>query len=460
MVYCMQCGKELNDDAVFCTECGNRLAPIDSPEPVQIQASAAASDTVMPQPAYMQTDEPMKAAHMEMPEPACDPVMSESAQPSLTNEAQPFAFAPMAPPPMASHTEAPPVPHNPLPYRGVFPEAEPMEPASSKANARNRKAIASMHSSGPRVYTFLNTWLGLILIFVLLGATAILGVVTPMFFEYTNLMNVLKQCGIYALIAMAVVLSTRARGIDLSIGPMMGMSAAIIAQTMLMGSPLLNGVLLAAAAALVLGLINGFAAAYLKVPAVIVTLVSGIVVGGVNMALTQGQMLAVMFSGTVQVYGSESPIGILVLLGAVFVIAYLYNLLSRTGRPMFNREKEHALISYIFAYVASAEIAAAAGFVLLVRLQTAMPTLGTGYEAYIVFVFASLMASRAFDNRFIPVLIALVPAVIWGVLTNIFGLWGVIAYYQPVVYGGLALVFLLAAFVCRYEKPLAEFIKK
>jgi hypothetical protein len=167
----------------------------------------------------------------------------------------------------------------------------------------------------------------------------------------------------------------------------------------------------------------------------------------------------VEFSERVRAYGSESPIGLLILLGAVFVFAFLYNLLSKTGRPLHDREKEHALISYIFAYVASAEIAAAAGFAVLVRLQTATPALGMGYEAFIVFVFALLMASKALDNRFVPALIALVPAVIWGALTNIFALWGVIAYYQPVVYGGLALICLLVAFICRYDKRLPEYIK-
>lgn len=455
MVYCMQCGKEMNDDALFCTECGNRL---ESPEPAHIEARGPACD---PQIMDASAAQPVELpTHIEPPEPTCDPVMSQSADLSLNGEAQTSMFASMAPPMAAQYEAAQPAPYPPLPYRGVFPEAEPIEPESSKAYDKNRKAISSMYSSGPRVHTFVNTGVGLILIFVLLSATAILGVVTPMFFDYMNMMNVLKQCSTYALIAMAVVLSMRAKGIDLSIGPMMGMSAAIIAQTMLLGSPLLNGVLLAAAAALVLGLINGFAAAFLKVPAVIVTLVSGIVVSGISMALTQGQMLAVIFSDRVQAYGGESPIGILALLGAVFVFAFLYNLLSRTGRPLFDRDKERTLISYIFAYVASAAIAAAAGFALLVRLQTATLTLGMGYEVYIVFVFALLTASKALDNRFVPALIALVPAVIWGALTNIFALWGVITYYQPVVYGGLALIALMAAFVCRYEKPLAEFIKK
>jgi ribose/xylose/arabinose/galactoside ABC-type transport system permease subunit/uncharacterized Zn finger protein (UPF0148 family) len=454
----MHCGKELNDGTVFCTDCGNRISPLEPPEAAQIDAPEPTCDPVMSQCTDMSLTE---AAHIDAPEPTCDPVMSQCAGMSLTNEAQPIMSAPAAASPMAVQSEtAQPSPNYSMPYRGVFPEAEPIEPALSKAYLKNRKAVSSMYSESTRVNTFLNTGLGFILIFVLLGTTAILGAATPMFFDYMNLMNVIKQCGIYALVAMAVVLSMRAKGIDLSIGPMMGMSAAIISQSMLMGSPLLNGLLLVAAAALILGLINGFAASFLKAPAVILTLVSGIVVGGVSLALTQGQILAVAFSGRVQAYAGESPIGVLVLLGAVFVFTYLYNLLSRTGRPMYERGKERMLISYIFAYVASAEIAAAAGFVLLVRLQTAMPALGMGYEAYIVFVFALLMASRALDNRFVPALIALIPAVIWGVLTNIFALWGVITYYQPVVYGGLALICLAVAFICRYEKPMEEHAEK
>jgi len=187
------------------------------------------------------------------------------------------------------------------------------------------------------------------------------------------------------------------------------------------------------------------------VPGVIVTLASGIAVGGVSMALSQGQMLAVTLPPKVSAY-AENPMGLLILLAVVFVFVYLYNLISNTGRGLFGREKDRVVISHVFSYVVSAQIAAAAGFVLLVRLQTAMPTLGSGYETYIVFVFAILMMSKGLDNRFVPVLIALVPAMIWGVLTNIFALWGVIAYYQPIIYGGLALISLVFAFICRYEK--------
>ncbi len=422
MLYCMHCGNELSDGTVFCTKCGNKLTPIE-------QVEFAGAETI---------------------QSSCDPVKADKK--TLTGGLHAMMPSSSPLPTDDRFEEAQSAAPDPMPYCGVFPEAEPVEPPSSKVYERNRKAVSLMYSGSPRIYTFQNTGLGLILIFVLLGVTAILGVVTPMFFNAANLMNVVKQCGVYALVAMAVVLSMRARGIDLSIGPMMGMSAAIIAQTMLMGSPLINGVLLAAAAAMVLGLVNGFVVSFLKAPAVITTLVSGVVVGGVSIALTQGQMRAVTFSERVQAYASESPVGVLALLGTAFVFALFYNILSRTGLSLFDRKNERPFISYIFAYVVSAEIAAAAGFVLLVRLQTVTPALGMGYEAFIVFVFALLTASRAFDNRFVPALIALVPAMIWGALTNIFALWGVVTFYQPVVYGALALVCLAVAFICQYEK--------
>ncbi len=427
MVYCMQCGKELNDEAEFCTECGKSLAQ-------QIKQTPA------------QTDAPELIADSGPPD---ETTQDETA---MNGEIQPM-LSTLAAPPVDTYFDAvQSAPVDSMPYQGVFPEAEPAAPPSYKTYAANRRAMSSMYSSAPRANTFVNTWIGLIFIFVLLSVTGMLGVVTPMFFDYANLTNVINQCSIFALIAMAVVLTMRSRGIDLSIGPCIGMSAVIIAQTMLMGSYLINGVLLAGAAALVLGLVNGFASVFLKVPGIIVTLVSGIAAGGVCMALSQGQMLAVTFSERVNAYGSESPMGLLILLGAVFVLVFLYNLISSTGRPLFGREKDRVVISHVFSYVVSAQIAAAAGFVLLVRLQTAMPTLGSGYETYIVFVFAILMMSKGLDNRFVPVLIALVPAMIWGVLTNIFALWGVIAYYQPIIYGGLALISLVFAFICRYEK--------
>jgi ribose/xylose/arabinose/galactoside ABC-type transport system permease subunit len=338
----------------------------------------------------------------------------------------------------------------PLPYRGVFPEAEPIEMPSHKIKSKKKAPLHTGESIHPS--TFLNTGMGLILVLLLLCTAAFLSVITPLFFDYDNLMSAIKQCALFSLLAIAATLSTRAGGLDLSIGPCIAMSAVIIAQTMLMGGSAVSGALLAASAALVLGLINGFAVVFFKTPALIVTLASGLVVSGVSTAFTQGQMLSVQFSERIQYFASTSIIGILALLGAVFLFGFLYHLLTKIGRPLAKREQPRPMVSYMFAYLASAEIAAAVGFILLVRFQSTTSAVDLQYTAFIVFVFALLTASRVLDNRFAPVLFALVPGIIWGLISNVFRLWGVITFYQPIVYSVLALICLMVALLSRFER--------
>ena len=212
------------------------------------------------------------------------------------------------------------------------------------------------------------------------------------------------------------------------------------------------GVMLALSAGLIIGLINGLAATYLKIPAAIITLVTGIVVNGINAALLQGQTIPVVFPEILRLNSESIPVSLLIILGAVFLFAFVYIIFSKLGTPLHKRDNKAPAISFMFAYIASALAAVLAGFAMLSRMQTAMMNLGTGYEAYLLFVFALLMGSRGLDNRFAPVLYALIPAFIWSVLSNVMALWNVIVFYQPIVYGGLALVSLAVAYVCRIER--------
>ena len=425
MKYCTHCGKDSDDDALFCTVCGQRLMETPQPEATAYAEAVTSFSDI----------------------PASDPLTDS---PPMT--ASQFTNAqPMAPAFQGASQAAPP-----LPYRGVFPEAEPVdEPVYTTKNKKNTRPQIG---ETIRPHTFVNTGMGLILALLLVCSAVFLSVITPQFFAYNNLMNAVKQCALFSLIAIAATLTTRAQGLDLSIGPCMAMSSVVIAQTMLLGGSAVSGVLLAASAALLLGLINGFAVVFFKTPAFIVTLASGLVVGGVSTALTQGQMLSAQFTGRIEYFGSTSIVGILALLGTVFILGFLYHLLTRIGKPLAERDSTHTTVSYMFAYLASAEIAAAAGFVLLVRFQTATSAADLQYTAFIIFVFALLTSSRVLDNKFAPVLFALVPGIVWGLISNVFHLWGVYSFYQPVAYSALALICLMIALLSRHrsKKNIAE----
>ncbi len=405
MKYCTQCGKEMNDDTLYCTGCGHKLPGVSEPQNAFFgQAAAVFSD--VPENGSS-TGSPLQDSAAYIPSPSIPSYEAAS-----------------------------------LPYRGVFPEAEPEEEKKTAKPVHPHK-----HAS-----TFKNTGLGLILCFVLLCAAVFIGVITPRFFDDVNIMNMIKQCGLFALIAIAAVLTSRAGGIDLSIVPCISLSGIIIARTMLTGGSVMSGVLLSASAALLLGLINGFATVMFKKSALIVTFASGMAVSGINLALTQGQLFGAAFSGRTVYFADTSVIGIIALLGAAFVLAFVFHLLTKTGRPFSEREEKTAPVSYMFAYLASAEIAAAVGFVLLVRTRSAVSSLDIGAFAFVIFVYALLTSSRLFDNRVMPMLVALTAGIIWGIVSSVFTLWGVYSYYQPIVYSSLALICLLVSFISRYER--------
>lgn len=435
MIYCTYCGREMNDDAFFCTGCGHRLESSQPDSSFSEQTAATFTDT-----------------------PIANPPADEASQASASfTNTQPMASAFYGTTPAAApmpyrgvFPEAEPA-ATPLPYRGVFPEAEPTDEPITEIKEKKEKR---RHREKTYTPTFLNTGMGLVLVLVLLCTAVFLCVITPFFFVDVNLINVIKQCALFSVIAVAVVLTARTGGPDLSIGPCIAMSAVIIAQTMLAGGSAISGVLLAASAALVLGLINGFAVVFFRTQALIITLASGLVVSGITTALTQGNIISAQFSGNIDYFASTSIIGILTLLGAALLLGFLYHFFTRAGKPFEEREPKIFPLSYVFAYLASAETAAAAGFVLLVRFQTAAATADLSYTAFVIFVFALLTASRALDNRFAPVLFALVPGIIWGLMSSVFNLWGVYSYYQPIVYSAITLLCLMVAKLSRRQRKL------
>jgi ribose/xylose/arabinose/galactoside ABC-type transport system permease subunit len=109
----------------------------------------------------------------------------------------------------------------------------------------------------------------------------------------------------------------------------------------------------------------------------------------------------------------------------------------------------------IAAYMASAIIAAVVGFYYNIRISVATPTTGSGLEAFILFAFACVISSRALDNRFAPVVYALLPALSWAVMRNALILNRVVIPTQNIFDWILVAIALLIAFFSRYEKNRA-----
>lgn len=133
-------------------------------------------------------------------------------------------------------------------------------------------------------------------IVALLVLIAIVSFINPDFFSIDNILNILRQTSVNAIIAVGMTFVILIAGIDLSVGSVLALTGAIAAS--LVGSK--YPILLVIPAVLVLGtLLGGISGAIVakgKVQAFIATLVTMTLLRGVTMVYTDGRPISTGFS--------------------------------------------------------------------------------------------------------------------------------------------------------------------
>src|ERR1700675_1440683 len=115
----------------------------------------------------------------------------------------------------------------------------------------------------------------------------VFSVLTQSFYQPANLLDILLQSSINTMIAVGMTLGVMTRGIDLSVGSVVGLSS-MIAASFLTGN-LVLGTLAGMLVGVVCGLVNGLLIAKLKLPDFIVTLGMLSIYRGLALIYTDGK---------------------------------------------------------------------------------------------------------------------------------------------------------------------------
>src|SRR4249920_1998992 len=115
----------------------------------------------------------------------------------------------------------------------------------------------------------------------------VFSVLTSSFYQPANILDILLQSSINAMIAVGMTLVVMTRGIDLSVGSVVGLSS-MIAAGLLQGN-LLLGIVVGMLVGVACGLVNGFLIAKLKLPDFIVTLGMLSIYRGAALIYTDGK---------------------------------------------------------------------------------------------------------------------------------------------------------------------------
>ena len=270
-----------------------------------------------------------------------------------------------------------------------------------------------------------------------LGAVAVIlaaaWIFVPRFGTESNLINLLRQAFLLALVATGVSLSMLVAGLDLSIGAVAALSSCLAATVIVQGQVTL-GILVGLAVGALGGLLNGLMIAKLKLPFFIMTFSMMFIIRGLALTYTQGTSIH-GFPGRFTWLGKSfvGPVPMPVVLGAV-VLALLYLVLTKTtfGRITYavGANAEAARFSGLSAdrniiqvYALSGVLASLSGLIYIARLNAADADLGMMWplEGIAVAVIGGIAFSGGEGNILGLILGGIVMAVV-GNCVNLLGL--------------------------------------
>lgn len=224
---------------------------------------------------------------------------------------------------------------------------------------------------------------------VLLLMVAASAIASPNFFTLKNILNVLRQSAPTIILAFGAMFLMISGNMDLSVGA--GMTASGIGALVVYTSTgnLLVGLLAGILIGVAFSVISGLVVAYLLVPSFIVTLAMDLIIRGLVMVYTGGQTITKTgnFSCIGQGYLWIFPIPVIIIV--VFTAVSSFVLRKTTmGRRFYaiggNSEASKAAginvkKTVVISYIVSGTLTAAAGIILISRINSGAPTAGEGY---------------------------------------------------------------------------------
>lgn len=272
--------------------------------------------------------------------------------------------------------------------------------------------------------------------------------------EPNNILNLLRQTSINALIAFGMTFIILTGGIDLSVGSILALSSALMAGMMVSGLDPILAILVGVLLGTLMGVINGILVSKGKMAPFIVTLATMTIFRGLTLVYTDGKPItgigdSELFQMLGRGYFLGLPVPAVVMIIAFFILWFLLHKTS-FGRKTYaigGNEKASRISGIkvdrvkVAIYGLAGTMAAIAGAILTSRLNSAQPTAGQSYEmdaiAAVVLGGTSLSGGK---GRLFGTLVGVL---IIGTLNNGMNLLGVSSFYQQVVKGAVILVAVL-----------------
>jgi ribose/xylose/arabinose/galactoside ABC-type transport system permease subunit len=162
----------------------------------------------------------------------------------------------------------------------------------------------------------------------LIVVVVVFAILNPRFLTPLNINGVIVRASISAIVGMGMTIVIAMRGLDLSVGSVMGFSSIVAALLLNNGAPIPLVVLATLAVGLALGLGNGLLITLLRLPSFVATLATLSMILGTELMITQGRTVPIhsitlntLVAGNIGVIPRAAVIAVVVF-GVVWIAFY------------------------------------------------------------------------------------------------------------------------------------------
>lgn len=270
------------------------------------------------------------------------------------------------------------------------------------------------------------------------------------FLTPVNLMNIMRQNSMLAIVALGMTVTILSGGIDLSVGALVALGGVVAAMVAPQGS--LIAIVGGIASTALLGVVNGLLVSRARLQPFVVTLFTASAARGLALSLTEEKSIAVSSKASGLVWlgrGFIGPVPVPVLLVALLYFAAWFMLhRSRLGLHIFavgDNEEASRLMGVspdrvkVAVYTISGLLSGLAGVVLAGRLGAGQPVAAFGWETDAI--AAAVIGGTFLGGGQGSVFPTLAGVLLLGMMYNLLNLEGTITpWWQLVLRGGFLLL--------------------
>lgn len=292
----------------------------------------------------------------------------------------------------------------------------------------------------------------------------VFSVASSNFFQFSNLVGILVSTAVIGVLALGATFVIITGGIDLALGTVMTFSSVMVGVIITFwGLPVPLGIVGGVLAGALCGFISGLMVAKMNIPPFIATLAIMMITKGLSLVITGAKpiyfnddpIFAKIAMGKM-IPGIPNTIIIFLLLGVIASIILTKTIIGRYNFALGSNEEATRLSGVntvkwkIVIYTITGIFSGIAGILMASRLNSAQPSLGTGYE--LEAIAAVVIGGTSLSGGVGSILGTIIGALIMSVLTNGLQIMSVAQEWRTVIVGVVIIIAVYADILRRRKQ--------